>query len=64
MRGMTSSLLIMVAVVVLFGLFGRAMGFEVSILGSLIASVVLTVALNLVLGGFRRRSRFTRHSWR
>lgn len=46
----------MVAVFAVFALLGRAFGFELALWPSLLISIVLTVVLNLVLGGFRRRS--------
>jgi hypothetical protein len=56
MRGLAGTLIIMVAVFAVFALFGRAFGFELALWPSLLISIVLTVVLNLVLGGFRRRS--------
>jgi hypothetical protein len=56
MRGLAGTLIIMVAVFAVFALLGRAFGFEVALLPSLLISIVLTVGLNFVLGGFRRRS--------
>ena len=54
MRGLGSSLAIVAAFVVVVWLIGSLMGFEISLLGALGASLILTLVLNLVLGAFGR----------
>lgn len=54
MRGMLGSVLLVAVFVVLFWGAGRLFGFQVSLVWSLAASIVLTVVANLVLRLFRR----------
>ena len=57
--GLGAALLVSVVLLLVVWLVGRAAGFEVSLLGSLGLTVLLTVAVNLVLGAMsRRRKRF------
>lgn len=49
------SILISVALIVGMWLVGQAMGFHVSVIGSIALTVGLTLVLNLLLGAFRRR---------
>lgn len=57
MRGMMSSLAILVVFIVVIWAIGRLVGFEISLWGTLIGSIVLTVILNLVMGAFRKGRR-------
>ena len=57
--GLGAALLVSVVLLLVVWLVGRAAGFEVSLLGSLGLTVLLTVVVNLVLGAMsRRRKRF------
>lgn len=55
--GLASALLISLALIFVVWLVGRAVGFHISLVGSLGLTVVLTVVLNLVLAGVSRRRR-------
>ena len=53
-RSLLSAVGSVIVFVLIIWLSGRMIGFEISLWFTLIASVVLTLVLNLVMGGFRR----------
>ena len=55
MRNLVSTLGILVLFIVAVWGIGRVLGFQISLWGTLIGSIVLTVILNLVLRAVRRR---------
>lgn len=55
MRQLIPTLAFLVVAIVAFWGIGRLLGFRISLWGTLIGSIVLTVLLNLVLGAFRKR---------
>ena len=55
--GIASALLVTVLLLVVVWLVARALGFEVSLLGSLGLTLALTVILNLILGAWSRHKR-------
>ena len=55
--GIGAALLVSVVLLLVVWLVGKAAGFEVSLLGSLGMTVLLTVIVNLVVGAMARRRR-------
>ncbi|MFW6051968.1 MAG: hypothetical protein ACODAU_12400 [Myxococcota bacterium] len=55
MRGLGSSIALLVLIVALFWAAGEVFGFRVSLWGSLAISVVLTIVLNLIVAFVRSR---------
>ena len=55
--GLGAALLVSVVLLLVVWLVGKAAGFEVSLLGSLGMTVLLTVIVNLVVGAMARRRR-------
>ena len=63
MKGMAVSLMISILAIVGFWLIGQAVGFHLSLIGSIVLTVALTVILNLVLGLIRSRRLRRRATW-
>ena len=57
MFGFGSALLVSIALLLVVWGIGKVVGFEVSLLGSLGLTVLLTVVVNVVLAALSRRSR-------
>lgn len=57
MVGFGAALLVSVFLLLVVWLVGKVVGFEVSLLGSLGLTVLLTIILNLVVGAVSRRRR-------
>jgi hypothetical protein len=55
--GIGSALIASIVLVLAAWLAGRAMGFNVSLVGSLGLTILLTVVMNLALGAWSRRAR-------
>ncbi len=57
MKSMSVAILVSVLTILAFWLVGQALGFNVSLLGSVGLTIALTVVMNLVLAGFASRGR-------
>ena len=55
--GFGAVLLVWLVLLIVVTVVSRVAGFHVSLLGSFIATIVLTIAINLVLGFLSRRRR-------
>jgi hypothetical protein len=55
--GLGAALLVSAVLLLIVWVVGKAVGFEVSLLGSLGLTVVLTLILNVVIGAVSRRNR-------
>lgn len=55
--GFGAALLVSIVLLLVVWLVGKAAGFEVSLLGSLGLTVVLTIVVNLLAGAMGRRNR-------
>ena len=55
--GFGAALLVSIALLVVVWLVGKAAGFEISLLGSLGLTIVLTIVVNLLAGAMGRRNR-------
>jgi hypothetical protein len=55
--GFGAALLVSVVLLLVVWLVGKAAGFEISLLGSLGLTVILTIIVNLLAGAMARRNR-------
>lgn len=58
MRGFGFAMLLPIVLIVALWLVGQVVGFEVSLLGSLGLSILLTLILNVAMRGFRGRRHY------
>ena len=63
MKGIAVSLMISILAIFAFWLIGQAVGFHVSLVGSIALTAVLTVFLNLAIGAYRSRRLRRRGAW-
>lgn len=56
MRGLAASIVISLAVIVVAWFVGQAVGFHISLSGSVVLTIGLTLVLNFVLAVLHRRS--------
>ncbi|MBA2545016.1 MAG: hypothetical protein H0V17_35565 [Deltaproteobacteria bacterium] len=58
--GLAATVALTLVVVLFLWAAGKAFGFQVSVIGSLVMSIGLTLVLNLILAAFKRRDRGAR----